>query len=156
MDVVRPDAIPSAVKPAAGEAGEAAKGGQSFGDVMKGMEAREGTAGAGGGARTLPQLEIREVPTLPPPNEAKVEKLHADKKEVAQAPGGIERLTADLQAGHHRLQELIEQLKTRTYSPQELIGIQAEMHDLQVQIEVTTKVVAEATASVRNLMQQQA
>ena len=30
------------------------------------------------------------------------------------------------------------------------------MHDLQVQIEVTTKVVAEATACLRNLMQQQA
>jgi hypothetical protein len=154
MDVVRPDAIPGAVKPAGGEAAEAAKGGTSFGEVMKGVEAR-GTAPEGAGRR-LPQLEIREVPTLPPPNEAKVLKLHAEKKEVAESPGGIEKLTTDLQAGHHRLQELIEQLKTRTYSPQELLGIQAEMHDLQVQIEVTTKVVAEASASVRNLMQQQA
>lgn len=149
MDVVRPDQIPGAKPPAAGEAGESAPGGRSFDEVMKGTEAA-GRPGA------LPQLEIREVPTLPAPNEARVFKLTAEKTEVAKAPGGIEKLTEDIQSGHHRLQELVDQLKTRTYSPQELLGVQAEMHDIQVQIEVTTKVVAEASSSVRNLMQQQA
>jgi hypothetical protein len=150
MDVLRPDAIPGAIKPAAGEAAEAGKAGKSFDEVMKGVEAGQG------GQKRLPQLEIREVPTLPPPNEERRLALTAEKKEIAQAPGGVEKLTNELQAGHHRLQELIDQLKTRTYSPQELLGIQAEMHDIQLQIEVTTKVVAESVSSVRNLMQQQA
>jgi len=149
MDAVRPDAVLNTVKPAAGEAGASAKSGPPFDEVMNAKSAE-------GGAKRLPQLEVREVPTLPPPNEDKVLRLTAERKEQAQAPGGIEKLTDDLQAGHHRLKELVDELKTRTYSPQELLGIQAEMHDIQVQIEVTTKVVAEATSSVRNLMQQQA
>jgi hypothetical protein len=146
MDALRPDAVLHTVKPATGEgAAVSGKGGPPFAEVMD--QAAQ---------KRLPQLEIREVPTLPPPNESKVHRLTAEKKVEAQAPGGIEKLTNDLQAGHHRMQELIDELKTKTYSPQELLGIQAEMHDLQVQIEVTTKVVAEATSSVRNLMQQQA
>lgn len=149
MDAVRPDAVLNTVKPAGSEGGAAAKGGPPFDEVMNAKGAESGT-------RRLPQLEVREVPTLPPPNEDKVLRLTAEKKEQAKAPGGIEKLTDDLQAGHQRMQELVDELKTRTYSPQELLGIQAEMHDIQVQIEVTTKVVAEATSSVRNLMQQQA
>lgn len=144
MDAVRPDAIPNPVKPPAGEAGVSAKGGPPFAEVMDHAAQKR-----------LPQLEVREVPTLPPPNEDKVLRLAAQKKGEAQVPGGIDKLTNDLQAGHRRMHELVEELKTKTYSPQELLGIQAEMHDLQVQIEVTTKVVAEATSSVRNLMQQQ-
>ncbi len=147
MDALRPDVITSAVKPAASEASEAAKGGKPFDEVMKGKE---------GGPRHLPQLEIREIPSLAKPDEARVQKLTAEKQKVAESAGGLQKLTTDLETGHARLKELVDQLQSRTYTPQELLGVQAEMHDIQVQIEVTTKVVAEATSSLRNLMQQQA
>ena len=147
--MVRPDALsPATAKPAGTEAGEAARGGKSFDDVMSGVE---------GGKRPMPQLEIREVPTLPSPQQSRVHKLTAEKTKQAQEPGGIEKLTGDLTRGQERLHSLIEELKTgRTYSPQELLGMQAEMQDITLQIEVTTKVVAEATSGVRNLLQQQA
>ena len=146
MDVARPD-VTSAVKPAASEGLEGARGGKPFDEVMKGAEGQH---------RRLPQLEIRETPALHPPDPAKVQKLTADKQKIVEAPGGLQKLTTDLETGHARLKELVDQLQTRTYTPQELLGVQAEMHDIQVQIEVTTKVVAEATSSLRNLMQQQA
>ena len=144
MEALRPD-VAQAVKPVVAEAAETAKGGKPFDEVMK---------GAGGHERRLPQLEIRETPAVSS-DPAKVQKITADKQKIAESPGGIGKLTSDLETGHARLKELVDQLQTRTYTPQELLGVQAEMHDIQVQIEVTTKVVAEATSSLRNLMQQQ-
>jgi type III secretion system YscI/HrpB-like protein len=56
-----------------------------------------------------------------------------------------------------RLRELVDELHSgRTYRPQELLAIQAEMGEITLRIEVTTRVVAEAVSGVRTLMQQQA
>src|SRR5262245_5403529 len=146
MDIVRPDAIATAVKPAAGEAADVAKGGKSFDEVLDKVDGS--------------QLKVHDaevpVPSLQKGVEVRAEQLAAEKKEVAQEPGGIERLSADIESSTVRLRELVNDLQGgRTFTPQELLGIQAEMNDITLQIEVTTKVVAEAVSGVKNMMQQQ-
>ena len=123
-----------------------AKGGKSFDQVLDKVD----------GSR----LEVHDpevaVPGLQKGGEVRTEKLAAEKKQVAKEPGGIERLSADIEQGTVRLRELVNDLQGgRTFTPQELLGIQAEMNDITLQIEVTTKVVAEAVSGVKNLMQQQ-
>lgn len=146
MDIVRPDAIATAVKPALAEAAEAAKGGKSFDQVLNQVD----------GSRLKVHDPEVGVPSLQKGNDLRVEKLAADKKEIAKEPGGIERLSADIEQNTVRLRELVNDLQGgRTFTPQELLGIQAEMNDITLQIEVTTKVVAEAVSGVKNLMQQQ-
>ncbi len=146
MDIVRPDAIATAVKPAASEAAEVAKGGKSFDQVLNQVD----------GSRLQVHGPEVAVPSLQKGNDLRVEKLSAEKAQVAKEPGGIERLSADIERSTMRLRELVNDLQGgRTFTPQELLGIQAEMNDITLQIEVTTKVVAEAVSGVKHLMQQQ-
>jgi len=146
MDIVRPDAIATAVKPAVAEGADAVKGGQKFADVLDKVDGS--------------QLKVHDaevpVPSLQKGAEVRTEKIAAEKKEVAKEPGGIERLSADIESSTIRLRELVNDLQGgRTFTPQELLGIQAQMNDITLQIEVTTKVVAEAVSGVKNMMQQQ-
>lgn len=86
----------------------------------------------------------------------RVEEIAAEKVKIAQTPEGIKRLGGEIEHGYNRLNELVKQLQgNRSFSPQELLGIQAEMHDLTLQVEVTTKVVSEAVSGIKQLMQQQ-
>ncbi len=86
----------------------------------------------------------------------RVQELTAQKQEIAQTPEGLKMLGTELESGYNRLNELIHQLQgNRTYTPQELLGIQGEMHELSLHIEVTTKVVSEAVSGIKQLMQQQ-
>lgn len=146
MDIVRPDATLTAVKPALSEAAEVAKGGKSFDQVLDQVD----------GSRLKVHDPEVAVPSLQKGDDLRVDKLAADKKQIAKEPGGIERLSADIEQSTVRLREIVNDLQGgRTFTPQELLGIQAEMNDITLQIEVTTKVVAEAVSGVKNLMQQQ-
>jgi hypothetical protein len=88
---------------------------------------------------------------------AHAEALRADKLKVAQSPGGVATLGAQLENAGARLREIVGQLQSgESFTPQQLLAMQAEMNDITLQIEVTTKVVAETVAGVRQLMQQQA
>jgi hypothetical protein len=146
MDIVRPDAIATAVKPAVSEAAEAVKGGKSFDQVLNQVD----------GSRLKVHDPEVGVPSLQKGNDIRTEKLTADKTRVAKEPGGIEKLSADVEHNTVRMREIVNDLQSgRTFTPQELLGIQAEMNDITLQIEVTTKVVAEAVSGVKNLMQQQ-
>ena len=81
----------------------------------------------------------------------------AGKLKVAQSPGGMETLGAQLEGAAGRLREIVGQLQSgESFTPQQLLAMQAEMNDITLQIEVTTKVVAETVSGVRQLMQQQA
>ena len=143
MDIVRPDAIATAVKPAVAEA---AKGGKTFDQVLDQVD----------GSRLKVHDPEVGVPSLQKGNDIRTEKLTADKTRVAKEPGGIEKLSADIEQNTVRMREIVDELQGgRTFTPQELLGIQAEMNDITLQIEVTTKVVAEAVSGVKNLMQQQ-
>ncbi|MBI2837981.1 MAG: hypothetical protein HYX75_06690 [Acidobacteria bacterium] len=86
----------------------------------------------------------------------KVSEISADKAKIAQTPEGIKKLGNEIEHNYNRLNELVHDLQSgRSYNTQELLGIQGEMHDLTLQIEVTTKVVSEAVSGLKQLMQQQ-
>jgi hypothetical protein len=142
MDIVRPDAAAAATKPAAAGTEEAAKG---FEKVLSEVDLSQ--------ARLHPTEAV--VPGLAE-GPAKAEALRQDKLKIAREPGGIERLGLEMERGTVRLQEIMDELQSgRTFSPQELLAVQAEMHEITLSIEVTTKVVAETVSGVKHLMQQQ-
>jgi len=145
MDVVRPDAAAAAVKAPSKEAAETASGGKPFDQVLSEVD--------------LSQVRLHPpeatVPSLQE-GPARAEALRENKLEIARAPGGIEKLGLEMERGAVRLQELVGELKSgRTFTPQELLAVQAEVHDITLSIEVTTKVVAETVSGVKHLMQQQ-
>ena len=145
MEIARPEAIVHPVRPTAGGEAAPAKEASAFEEVMASVKSAQG----------LPELSIEEVGRTS--GASRREKLTSEKAECARQPGGIERLGLEIERGNLRLQELLGQLQGgRTYSPQELLGLQAEISDITLQVEVTTRVVAEATSSLRSLMQQQA
>jgi hypothetical protein len=148
MDVVRPDVAAAAAKPVTSEgAGAAAPGGKPFDEVLANVD--------GSKIKVHPPEAV--VPSLQVDAAARGEALRADKLQVAQSPGGIEKLGTQLEGATTRLREIVGQLQGgETFTPQQLLGMQAEMNDITLQIEVTTKVVAETVAGVRQLMQQQA
>jgi len=144
MDIVRPDAIPAMAKPEAGGAADVAGEGRSFDRVMADLDA----------SKAQPQPAQVEGPGRP--RDARALELVAEKTEIAESPGGIERLGREIETNSVRLRELIDQLQSgQTFTTQELIGMQAEMHEITVQIEVTTKVVSETISGVKQLAQQQ-
>jgi hypothetical protein len=149
MDVVRPDVAAAAAKPIAAEgpAAAAPPGGKSFDDVLAQVD----------GSRIKVHPPEAVVPSLQLDASARAEALRADQLKVAKTEGGVEQLSLNLERSTSRLREIVGQLQSgEAFSPQQLLGMQAEMNDITLQIEVTTKVVAETVAGVRHLMQQQA
>jgi hypothetical protein len=148
MDVVRPDVAGAAVKAATSEgAGAVAPGGKPFDEVLANVD----------GSRMKFHPPEAVVPSLQVDAAARAEALRTDKLQVAQSPGGVEKLGLQLEGASTRLREIVGQLQSgETFTPQQLLGMQAEMNDISLQIEVTTKVVAETVSGVRQLMQQQA
>jgi type III secretion system YscI/HrpB-like protein len=147
MDVVRPDVVGAAAKQVTSEATAAAPGGKPFDQVLAHVD--------GSRIKVHPPEEV--VPSLQVERAARAEALRTEKLQVAQSPNGVEKLGLEIERGATRLREIVDQLQGgRTFSPQELLGIQAEMSEITLQIEVTTKVVAETVSGVRHLMQQQA
>jgi len=127
---------------------------QQFEQVLSQLEQQ----GAGSSLSNVsPQGPVSSVsPTETVPPDAKVQQIYDEKKKVAESPEGIRQLMAEIEQGYHRLNDLIGQLQSgRTFTPQELIGIQAQIHDLTVQVEVTTKVISEAVSGLKQLLQQQ-
>ena len=146
MDVARPEIASAAAKPVAAEA-PAARGGQSFEDVLDRVD--------GSQIKVHPPEAV--VPSLQLDPTARAEALRSEKLKLARDEGGIERLGLELERSTARLGEIVGQLRSgESFSPQDLLAMQTEMNDITLQIEVTTKVVAETVAGVRHLMQQQA
>jgi len=147
MDIVRPDVLGTAetLNQAKGGASEAAPGGKPFDQVMEEVD--------GSGMR----MHSPEVTVLQPDQGARLRQIEQDKTRIAQEPDGIQKLGAEIERSTVRMNELLTDLRSgRTFTPQELLGVQAEMHDITLQIEVTTKVISETASGVRQLMQQQA
>ena len=148
MDVVRPDMAVAAAKPPAAEgAGAAVPGGKPFDEVLANVD----------GSRLKVHPPEAVVPSLQADRAARAEALRADKLKVARSPDGVSVLGAQLEGAATRLREIVGQLQSgESFNPQQLLAMQAEMNDITLQIEVTTKVVAETVSGVRQLMQQQA
>jgi hypothetical protein len=146
MDLLRPEAVGVPATPA-GAAPDTESAGRPFGDVIGEM---------GGTKIRLIPPEV-PAPHLQAPAADAAARLRQEKETVAKAPHGIEQLGREIEQGATRLRELVDQLQSgRTYRPQELLAVQAEMGEITLRIEVTTRVVAEAVSGVRTLMHQQA
>jgi hypothetical protein len=147
MDVIRPEITSAAVKPQAAEAEVARGGKESFDEVLARVD--------GSQIKVHPPEAV--VPSLQVDPAQRAEALRAEKLEAAREPGGIDRLGGELERSTARLREIVADLQGGlNYSPQQLLAMQAEMNDIALQIEVTTKVVAESVSGVRHLLQQQA
>ena len=76
--------------------------------------------------------------------------------ERVDQPGGTEKMLRDVERGHQRLSELVGELGSgRTFSPQELLGLQSEMHHIMRQLETTGKMLGEVVSGAKTLLQQQ-
>lgn len=63
----------------------------------------------------------------------------------------------ELNSGAERLESILGQLQSgKEFSPAELIGMQAEVHMLSEQIQLSSKLVDSAVQSLKQVMQQQA
>ena len=145
MDVLRPEAVGAHV----------ARGGAAPDTEAPGRPFAEAVGEMGGSKIRLLSPEV-PAPHLQSPG-TDAAQLKKEKEAVAKEPGGIEQLGREIEQGATRLRELVDELHSgRTYRPQELLAIQAEMGEITLRIEVTTRVVAEAVSGVRTLMQQQA
>jgi hypothetical protein len=95
---------------------------------------------------------IAMTATSPSAHELRAETLAEEKRQLAQGPGGAERLSADIERSTARLRALVDKLQGGggTFPPEELIGIQAEIDDATLQIEVATTVLAGAVSDVKS------
>lgn len=146
MDVLGPQAVgvPAAPSGAAADTGAV---GRPFAEIVGEM---------GGTKIRLIPPEV-PAPHLQASRADDAAGLRQDKEAIAKGPGGIGQLGREIEQGATRLRELVDQLQSgRTYRPQELLAVQAEMGEITLRIEVTTRVVAEAVSGVRTLMHQQA
>jgi len=145
MDALGPQSVGVPAAPA-GAAPDTEAPGRPFAEVVGEMDGTK--------IRLIPP-EV-PAPHLQPPA-VDAARLRQEKEAVAQKPGGVEQLGREIEQGATRLREIVDELQSgRTYRPQELLAIQAEMSEISLRIEVTTRVVAEAVSGVRTLMHQQA
>ena len=129
---------------------------QEFEQVLAGLEKNDqaGLAQEAARAQGASQTEGPGPAKVVGPEQA--EGLYARKLEEAQEPGGVRKLLGEVEAGAHRLEDLIGQLQGgRTFNAQELLGLQAEIQQVSLQVETTTKVVSDIVSGVKQLMQQQ-
>ncbi len=84
------------------------------------------------------------------------DQLYQKKLSEAQQPEGLQKLMHELESGYDRLNKIVEQIRSgKSFSPQELIALQGEMHQITVELEAVTKVVSQVVQGVRTLLQQQ-
>lgn len=127
---------------------------QAFEEVLQNLQQQHGDQAG-------PMLEqaagtAQPNPTLQVQTPAEAEGLYAQKVDEAKQPGGVEKLLGEVEAGFGRMQGLLDELHGgKTFRTQEIIGIQAELQAVTLQVEVTTKVVGEVVSSLKQVMQQQ-
>lgn len=84
-----------------------------------------------------------------------------EAKSVAEVPKvtdmtGLEKAVNHLKTGQNRLNDLIKECTSgKTYSPQELLGLQAEISDLTTEISMYSKIVEQGVSSIKSTMQMQ-
>lgn len=81
------------------------------------------------------------------------------RPQQVQSVGGSEQVASaikDLNSGQARLDDIIGELRSgKTFTQQELLGLQAEVAMLSEQIQMSTKLVDSAMQSLKQVMQQQ-
>jgi exonuclease VII small subunit len=84
-----------------------------------------------------------------------------EAKNVGEIPkvtdmNGLEKAVNHLKTGQNRLNDIIKECTSgKTYSPQELLGLQAEISDLTTEISMYSKIVEQGVSSIKSTMQMQ-
>jgi len=155
MSIAGPESISSVIQQAQKLIDQGPANLKEFDSVLAQLDQQQGQLPQAG-ADQLQQPQSITLSTDRIGSDLRVQELTTQKQKIAQTPEGIRQLGNELQGGYNRLNDLVKELQgNRSYTPQELLGIQGEMHDLTLQIEVTTKVVSEAVSGIKQLMQQQ-
>lgn len=122
---------------------------QDFEQVLNQLEQGNNPGAAQQAAQQAPQTAKIEGPE-------RAQELYLQKLDEAKEPGGVRRLLSEVEVGTQKLDTLLGELnKGKTFTTQELIGLQAEIQQVSLQVETTTRVVSEVVSSVKNLLQQQ-
>jgi hypothetical protein len=122
---------------------------QDFEQVLNQLEQGNNPGAAQQAAQQAPQAAKIEGPE-------RAQELYLQKLDEAKEPGGVRRLLSEVEVGTQKLDSLLGELnKGKTFTTQELIGLQAEIQQVSLQVETTTRVVSEVVSSVKNLLQQQ-
>ena len=122
---------------------------QDFEQVLNQLEQGNNPGAAQQAAQQAPQTAKIEGPE-------RAQELYLQKLDEAKEPGGVRRLLSEVEVGTQKLDSLLGELnKGKTFTTQELIGLQAEIQQVSLQVEATTRVVSEVVSSVKNLLQQQ-
>lgn len=123
---------------------------QEFEQVLAQLEGQQGAAGS------AQQAALEAPPAARVEGPERGQDLYLQKVDEAQEPGGVRKLLSEIEVGTQKLDSLLAELnKGRTFTTQELIGLQAEIQAISRQVEVTTRVVSEVVSNVKNLLQQQ-
>jgi len=85
-----------------------------------------------------------------------VENVQASPSAGAAAQADAANMLDEAQAGYDRLNGIIERIRTEgPFNMQDLMGMQLEAYKITMQLETTTKAIAEAVNNTKQLLQQQ-
>lgn len=85
----------------------------------------------------------------------------SDVQKVGDIPkvtdmAGLEKVVNQLRSGQNKLKDLIKDCTSgKTFSPQELLGMQAQIADITTQISLYSKIVEQGVSAVKSTMQMQ-
>jgi hypothetical protein len=103
-----------------------------------------------------PETALSPAGASPKPPAGGPDLQEARVREEIRQPGGAERVLSQLEQGQERLSALVADVQSgRTYSTRELLSVQTEIQQISRELEVASKVVAEATTGIKTLLQQQ-
>ena len=130
---------------------------QEFEQVLAGLEKTDQAGLAQEAARSAASANAGGPPQAAQVvGPEKADELYARKLEEAQEPGGVRKLLTEAESGTARLQELIDQLQGgRTFKTQELIGMQAEIQQLSLEVETITAVMGKLVSGVNEMLHTQ-
>ena len=131
---------------------------RAFEAALNEAQAAAGTPAAGTPAGTASPGPAAEAAAEMPAVDAatRADPLHPRQLQPAGEPGAAEKMLREVERGHQRLAELLGELGSgRTFSPQELLGLQTEMHHIMRQLETTGKLLGEVVSGAKTLLQQQ-
>jgi len=136
-----------------------------FEDLRARMETEEmsGPKKVGGEGMKVQQSSADNLSPQPPDQVSAANQVNAPGQ--AQKAGDIpkvtdmvslEKVVNRLKAGQSRLQELISSATSgKTYSPQEMIALQAEVQNITTEIQLCSKIVEQGVSSIKSTMQMQ-
>lgn len=131
-----------------------------FEELRSKLEQQDMTAGKTGGENF--QLQKSQDPNavnqINQPNQ--IDPLDPTRKagEIPKVTDmeGLEKVVDRLKAGQNRLRDLINNATSgKTFSPQELLALQAEVSQITNEIQLCSKIVEQGVSSVKSTMQMQ-